>query len=140
MLKQIAIVVALVASTSAVAAGSANTAILSDKEEVMSFTVAENTWAVVAANSTKGLTKLREFHDMGDAGVQQIDYVVNCSNRRLSMANFQVLTEMNAKPTEAVDRSMAELKFYQPVIQHDINIVDNVCGGRLAMNKVRAIN
>jgi hypothetical protein len=47
---------------------------------------------------------------------------------------------MNAKPTEAVDRSMAELKFYQPVIQHDINIVDNVCGGRLAMNKVRAIN
>jgi hypothetical protein len=77
---------------------------------------------------------------MGDAGVQQIDYVVNCSNRKLSMANFQVLTEMNAKPTEAVDRSMAELKFYQPVIQHDINIVDNVCGGRLAMNKVRAIN
>ena len=32
MLKQIAIVVALVASTSAVAAGSANTAILSDKK------------------------------------------------------------------------------------------------------------
>ena len=132
---------ALLASTSfAVAGTSQNAAIISDKDEVITVAVADNTWAVVATNSIKGLTKLREFHDMGDAGVQQIGYVVNCSNRKLSMANFQVLTEMNAKPTEAVDRSMAELKFYQPVIQHDINIVDNVCGGRLAMNKVRAIN
>jgi hypothetical protein len=139
MLKQIALVVALVASNAAVAGSAGTTAIISDKEEVVTFTVADNTWAVVAANSAKGLTKMREFHDMGDAGVQQIDYVVNCSNRKLSMANFQVLTEMSAK-TEVADRSMGDLKFYQPVIQHDINIVDNVCGGRLAMNKVRAVN
>jgi len=139
MLKQIALVVALVASSAAVAGSAGTTAIISDREEVVTFTVADNTWAVVAANSTKGLTKMREFHDMGDAGVQQIDYVVNCSNRKLSMANFQVLTEMSAK-TEVADRSMGDLKFYQPVIQHDINIVDNVCGGRLAMNKLRAIN
>jgi len=107
---------------------------------VFTYVVAENTWAVVAANSSKGLTKLREFHDMGEAGVQQIDYVVNCSNRKLSMANFQVLTQMNAKTIDVAERSLSELKFYQPVIQHDINTVDNVCGGRLAMNKVRAVN
>jgi hypothetical protein len=47
---------------------------------------------------------------------------------------------MNAKTSDVAERSLAELKFYQPVIQHDINIVDNVCGGRLAMNKVRAVN
>ncbi|MFM7226730.1 MAG: hypothetical protein ACKO10_04185 [Betaproteobacteria bacterium] len=139
MLKQIAFVVALAACSAAVAGSADTNAIISDKEEAVTFTVADNTCAVVAANSTKGLTKMREFHDMGDAGVQQIDYVVNCSNRKLSMANFQVLTEMSAK-TEVADRSMGDLKFYQPVIQHDINIVDNVCGGRLAMNKVRAVN
>lgn len=140
MLKHAALIAALIASTAAVAANSQGSALISDKEEVATYVVAENTWAVVAANSSKGLTKLREFHDMGEAGVQQIDYVVNCSNRKLSMANFQVLTEMTAKPSDGAERTLTELKFYQPVIQHDINIVDNVCGGRLAMNKVRAIN
>lgn len=140
MLKHVAFIAALIASTASVAGNSQGSAIISDKEAVSTYVVAENTWAVVAANSSKGLTKLREFHDMGEAGVQQIDYVVNCSNRKLSMANFQVLTEMNAKTSDVTERSLAELKFYQPVIQHDINIVDNVCGGRLAMNKVRAVN
>ena len=140
MLKHVAFIAALIASTASVAGNSEGSAIISDKEAVSTYVVAENTWAVVAANSSKGLTKLREFHDMGEAGVQQIDYVVNCSNRKLSMANFQVLTEMNAKTSDVTERSLAELKFYQPVIQHDINIVDNVCGGRLAMNKVRAVN
>lgn len=140
MLKHVAFIAALIASTASVAGNSQGSAIISDKEAVSTYVVAENTWAVVAANSSKGLTKLREFHDMGEAGVQQIDYVVNCSDRKLSMANFQVLTEMNAKTSDVTERSLAELKFYQPVIQHDINIVDNVCGGRLAMNKVRAVN
>jgi len=140
MLKHVAFIAALIASTASVAGNSQGSALISDKEAVSTYVVAENTWAVVAANSSKGLTKLREFHDMGEAGVQQIDYVVNCSNRKLSMANFQVLTQMNAKTIDVAERSLSELKFYQPVIQHDINIVDNVCGGRLAMNKVRAVN
>jgi len=140
MFKHIIFATVLIANTGAIAANPASSAIISDKEAVSTYVVADNTWAVVAVNSNKGMTKFREFHDMGDAGVQQIDYVVNCSNRKLSMANFQVLTEMNAKTTSVVDRSMADLKFYQPVIQHDINIVDNVCGNRLAMSKVRAVN
>jgi len=140
MLKHVAFIAALIASTASVAGNSQGSALISDKEAVSTYVVAENTWAVVAANSSKGLTKLREFHDMGEAGVQQIDYVVNCSNRKLSMANFQVLTQMNAKTIDVAERSLSELKFYQPVIQHDINTVDNVCGGRLAMNKVRAVN
>lgn len=140
MLKHVAFIAAILASSVAVATNPQGSALISDKEAVSTYVVAENTWAVVAANSSKGLTKLREFHDMGEAGVQQIDYVVNCSNRKLSMASFQVLTEMTSKTKDGAERDLAELKFYQPVIQHDINIVDNVCGGRLAMNKVRAIN
>ncbi len=71
---------------------------------------------------------------------ERIDYVVNCSNRKLSMADFKVLTGMSAQTTPTTDRGVAELSFYQPVIQHDINIVENVCGGKLAMGKASSVN
>ena len=77
---------------------------------------------------------------MGDAGVQQIDYVVNCSNRKLSMADFKVLTAMSPQNKQTTERELADLSFYQPVIQHDINIVENVCGGKLAMVKATSVN
>jgi len=140
MVKNIVFAAALASTSIAFAGNSQNAAVISDKDEIMTVVVAENTWAVVAANSSKGFTKLREFHDMGDAGVQQIDYVVNCSNRKLSMADFKVLTGMSAKNTQDNDRSISELSFYKPVIQHDINIVDNVCGGKLAMGKASSVN
>jgi hypothetical protein len=140
MVKNLLFAAALASTSFAVAGTSQNAAIISDKDEVITVAVADNTWAVVATNSIKGLTKLREFHDMGDAGVQQIDYVVNCSNRKLSMADFKVLTGMSAQTTPTTDRGVAELSFYQPVIQHDINIVENVCGGKLAMGKASSVN
>ena len=140
MVKNIVFAAVLVSTSIAFAGNSQNAAVISDKDEIMTVVVAENTWAVVAANSSKGFTKLREFHDMGDAGVQQIDYVVNCSNRKLSMADFKVLTGMSTQNTKDSERGVAELSFYQPVIQHDINIVDNVCGGKLAMGKASSVN
>ena len=140
MFKNIVFAAALVSTSLAFAGTSHNAAIISDKDEIMTVVVAENTWAVVAANSSKGFTKLREFHDMGDAGVQQIDYVVNCSNRKLSMADFKVLKGMATQNTSNTEREVGQLSFYQPVIQHDINIVDNVCGGKLAMGKASSVN
>jgi hypothetical protein len=140
MFKNIAFAAALASTSIAFAGNSQNAAIISDKEEVITVAVADNTWAVVATNSNKGLTKLREFHDMGDAGVQQIDYVVNCSNRKLSMADFKVLKGMATQNTSNTEREVGQLSFYQPVIQHDINIVDNVCGGKLAMGKASSVN
>lgn len=140
MVKNIVFAAALASTSFAFAAGSQGTAILSDKDEVFTVELAANTWAVVEANSTKGFTKFREFHDMGDAGVQQIDYVVNCGNRKLSMADFKILTSMSMKEKQKAQRSYADLSFYQPVIQHDINIVDNVCGGRLAMRNAPSVN
>jgi len=140
MVKNIVFAAALASTSIAYAGSSQNAAVISDKEEVITVAVAENTWAVVATNSNKGLTKLREFHDMGDAGVQQIDYVVNCSNRKLSMADFKVLKGMATQNASNTERGFAELSFYQPVIQHDINIVDNVCGGKLAMGRASSVN
>jgi len=140
MFKNIVFAAALASTSIAFAGNSQNAAIISDKEEVITVAVAENTWAVVATNSSKGLTKLREFHDMGDAGVQQIDYVVNCSNRKLSMADFKVLRGMATQNASNTEREVGQLSFYQPVIQHDINIVDNVCGGKLAMGKASSVN
>ena len=140
MFKNIVFAAALASVSFAFAGNSQNAAIISDKEEVITVAVAENTWAVVATSSNKGLTKLREFHDMGDAGVQQIDYVVNCSNRKLSMADFKVLKGMATQNTSNTEREVGQLSFYQPVIQHDINIVDNVCGGKLAMGKASSVN
>lgn len=140
MVKNIVFAAAIASTAVAFAANPQNTAVITDKDEVMTAAVADNTWLVVAVKSDKGLTKMRELHDMGDAGVQQIDYVVNCGNRKLSMADFKVLTGMTAKSSQTTDRGYAELSFYQPVIQHDINIVENICGGKLAMSKVSAAN
>jgi hypothetical protein len=140
MVKNLLFAAALASTSIAFATNAQNAAVISDKDEIITVTVADNTWAVVATNSTKGLTKLREFHDMGDAGVQQIDYVVNCNNRKLSMADFKVLTAMSPQNKQTTEREVADLSFYQPVIQHDINIVENVCGGKLAMGKATSVN
>ncbi len=140
MVKNLVFAAALASTSIAFATNAQNAAVISDKDEIITVTVADNTWAVVATNSTKGLTKLREFHDMGDAGVQQIDYVVNCSNRKLSMADFKVLTAMSPQNKQTTEREVADLSFYQPVIQHDINIVENVCGGKLAMGRATSVN
>jgi hypothetical protein len=140
MFRNIVFAAALVSTSIAFAGTSHNTAIISDKDEIITVALAENTWAVVATDTSKGFTKLREFHDMGDAGVQQIDYVVNCNNGKLSMADFKVLTSMSEKNTQESVRGIAELSFYKPVIQHDINIVENVCGGKLAMGKASSVN
>ncbi len=140
MVKNLVFAAALASTSIAFATNAQNAAVISDKDEIITVTVADNTWAVVATNSTKGLTKLREFHDMGDAGVQQIDYVVNCNNRKLSMADFKVLTAMSPQNKQTTEREVADLSFYQPVIQHDINIVENVCGGKLAMGKATSVN
>lgn len=140
MVKNLVFAAALASTSIAFATNAQNAAVISDKDEIITVTVADNTWAVVATNSNKGLTKLREFHDMGDAGVQQIDYVVNCNNRKLSMADFKVLTAMSPQNKQTTEREVADLSFYQPVIQHDINIVENVCGGKLAMGKATSVN
>ncbi len=139
MLKKIAFVSILGLSTIS-AAHAGNAASITEKDVVAVVAMAENTWTIAAVDSKKNLTKLREFHDVGERGVQQIDYVVSCANGQLALAGFNLLTAVAYKSDRTAEPTYADLSFYKPVIQHDITIVDNVCGGRLAMLGGSAVN
>jgi hypothetical protein len=115
-------------------AGNNDSAILSDKDSAFTVASSKNTWSVVAANTVKGLTKVREFHDMGQSGVQQIDYVVNCADQTLALADFAVITSKGRLPVVAKETSFTNLSFYKPMIEHDRAITNNACDKRMAMN------
>jgi hypothetical protein len=125
----------LVTTTSVFANDPAQSAIMKDDDKAMD----KQTWLYAAA-APKGLTKVREFHDMGAAGVQQLDYVVNCATGKLALASFKVLTAMNPGTGRATEPSVDSVSFYKPVIQHDINITENVCGSSLASNAKARVN
>ena len=92
------------------------------------------TWSFVAPSSSQGLTNVREFHDMGASGVQQIDYVVNCANLTMAMSSFQILTGPYSKPAGFVAPKTHKLSFYIPAIDHDKHIASNTCNKQVAMN------
>lgn len=93
-----------------------------------------------AADNSQGLTKVRVFHDMGQSGVQKIDYVVNCADQTLALAGFSVLTDKGRLPVRAVEPTSADLSFYKPMIDHDKNITKNTCEKRMAMNTMPVNN
>ncbi len=140
MLNKIVFSAILISSSAAFAANTNNTVVISDSENVATFTVADKYWAVVATNQVNGMTKMREFYDMGTLGLQQIDYVVNCADQKLAMAGFAVIPTMSAKFDCPNNRSYADQSFYTPVIHHDKNIVDNVCSGRFAVRSAQVAN
>ncbi len=140
MIRNIALIAGLVLSQVAFAAGQDSSAVVSDKENAVMITSSKNTWAVVAMNNTNGLTKVREFHDMGASGVQQIDYVVNCADQTMALAGFSVLTDKGRLPVRASEPTFADLSFYKPMIDHDKAIANNTCEKRLAMNGVSMSN
>ena len=51
-----------------------------------------NGLTIAVIDQQKGLFNVRELHDMGSSGVQQIDYVVNCANQTLALSGFTVIT------------------------------------------------
>jgi len=141
MIRNIALIVGLVLSNMAYAAEQNSSAVVSDKETTVMIASAKDTWSVVAMNNNMGLTKVREFHDMGDSGVQQIDYVVNCADQTLALAGFSVLTSKGRLPVRSsVEPTFTDLSFYKPMIDHDKNITNNICEKRLAMNSVSFSN
>lgn len=140
MLNKIVSSAILISSSVAFAATGNNAVVISDSDNVATFTVAENNWAIVSTKQVNGMTKMREFYDMGAAGVQQIDYVVNCADQKLSLAGFAVVPSLAAKSDNSNNRNYADLSFYKPVIQHDINIIENVCSGRFVVRSAQANN
>jgi hypothetical protein len=140
MLNKIVIAAAFISSSAAFAASSNNTVVISDNENVTIVADAGKNWAIAATSQINGLVKMREFYDMGALGVQQIDYVVNCADQKLSLAGFTVLPTTVAQSEKPNDRTYADLSFYTPVIQHDKNILNNVCGGNFVVRNAQANN
>lgn len=140
MLNKIVFAAALISSSTVFAASSNNTAVISDNEKFTIVADAGKNWAIAATSQTNGLTKLREFYDMGDLGVQQIDYVVNCADQKLSLAGFTVLPTAVVQSEKSNDRTLADLSFYTPVIQHDKNILNSVCNDNFFVRSAQAAN
>ena len=140
MVRYFALLTGLIMANVTFAATQDNSAVVSDKENTVMLTSNKNTWAVVALNEKQGMTKVREFHDMGASGVQQIDYVVNCENQTLALAGFTVLTEKGPLPARATKAAVSDLTFYKPVLEHDKSIAGNICEKRMAMNGVSISN
>ena len=97
-----------------------------------------NHLTIAAIDQQKGLFNVRELHDMGSSGVQQIDYVVNCSNQTLALAGFAVMTTKGRLTSNSPAATSATHSFYKPVIEHDQRIASNVCGNLLTMNSSAA--
>jgi hypothetical protein len=89
---------------------------------------------IAAIDQQKGLFNVRELHDMGSSGVQQIDYVVNCSNQTLALAGLAVITSKGRLTSNAPPTTSSTLSFYKPVIEHDQRIASNACSNLLRMN------
>ena len=93
-----------------------------------------NHLTIATIDQQKGLFNVRELHDMGSSGVQQIDYVVNCSNQTLALTGFAVMTSKGRLTSNAPAATSATYSFYKPVIEHDQRIASNVCGNLLTIN------
>ena len=118
---------------SSVASAATSNASSFDKDPDILLASNDKTWSY-AAYSPNGLANVREFHDMGKSGVQQIDYVVNCKSQTMAMSSFQILLGYESKPLVYVSPETQPLSFYKPVIDHDLKIASNACGNQLAFN------
>jgi len=89
---------------------------------------------IAAIDQQKALFNVRELHDMGASGVQQIDYVVNCSNQTLALSGFAVMTSKGRLTSNSPAATSANLSFYKPMIEHDQKIMSNVCKNLVTLN------
>ena len=89
---------------------------------------------IAVIDQQKGLFNVRELHDMGSSGVQQIDYVVNCANQTMALTGFSVITSKGRLTSVATATTSPSLSFYKPLIEHDQRIASSVCGNLVSMN------
>ena len=126
---------ACLAVSSVTPAATSNLTSSFDKDPDILLASNDKTWSYAAYNPN-GLANVREFHDMGKSGVQQIDYVVNCSTQTMAMSGFRILVGYDSAPLGDVTPKTQPLSFYKPVIDHDLKIASNACGNQLAFNNL----
>ena len=94
----------------------------------------QNQLTIAAINNQKELFSVRELHNMGASGVQEIDYVVNCSNQTLALSGFALMTEKGRLISNEPATQSASLAFYKPVIDHDQKITNSAWNNLVTMN------
>lgn len=141
MFRYILALTVLVASNATLANGSDNQATISDNDPVMLLATSADSWTVISMESSRGMSKVRKFFDMGASGVQQIDYVVNCANKSVALAGFAVLkSSENAPAGPMAVSSYDDLSFYTPKLDIDRNVANTACDKRLAMSNTVSAN
>ncbi len=141
MFRTLLLVTSLFAANVATAAASYEPAIIGDNEPVILAASAGNSWTVIAMENSKQMSKVRKFFDMGAVGVQQIDYVVNCVNKSVALAGFQVLKSSDDLPAGPLAvPSYDDLSFYIPKLDIDRNVADTACDKRLAQAETTQTN
>jgi hypothetical protein len=135
MFRTLLVVTSLLAANASTAATSDEQATLTDNESVALVAAAGKSWTVISMENSKQMSNVRKFFDMGANGVQQIDYVVNCSNKSVALAGFQVLkSAANAPSGPMAVSSYDDLSFYMPKLDIDRNVANTACDKRLAQS------
>ena len=135
MFRTLLVVTSLLAANASTAATSDEQVTLTDNESVALVAAAGKSWTVISMENSKQMSNVRKFFDMGANGVQQIDYVVNCSNKSVALAGFQVLkSAANAPSGPMAVSSYDDLSFYTPKLDIDRNVANTACDKRLAQS------
>jgi hypothetical protein len=140
MFRHIFVLTALIASSTVLANASDEQTTISANEPVITLAASNNSWTVISMESNRGMSKVRKFFDMGASGVQQIDYVVNCSNKSVALAGFSILKSENVPAGPMASPSYDDLSFYTPKLDIDRNVANTACDKRLAMSNSNSTN
>lgn len=141
MFRTLFVVTCLFAANVATSAASDQQATIGDSEPVILVATSGNSWTVISMENSKQMSKVRKFFDMGAIGVQQIDYVVNCTNKSVALAGFQILKPSDDVPAGPVEApSYDDLTFYMPKLDIDRNAAYTACDKRLAQSEMTQTN
>ena len=135
MFRNTLIAASLLISSIASATSADQQVTIADNEPVLLIADSSNSWTVISMDSGREMSKVRKFFDMGANGVQQIDYVVNCNNKSVALAGFNVLKSTESAPSGPMAvPSFDDLSFYMPQLDIDRNVANTACDKRLAMS------
>ena len=141
MFRTFLVVTSLIAVNAATATTTVEQSTATNNETVMPVAAAGKSWTVISMENSKQMSKVRKFFDMGATGVQQIDYVVNCTNKTVALAGFQVLQSSENVPSgPLVVNSYDDLSFYKPKLDIDRNVANTACDKRLAQSETIQTN
>ena len=141
MFRTLLVATSLFAANVATAAASDQQATIGDNEPVVLAATKGSSWTVISMENTKQMSKVRKFFDLGANGVQQIDYVVNCTNKAVALAGFQILRPSDDVPAGPMAiPSFDDLTFYMPKLEIDRNVANTACDKRLAQAEMTQTN